>query len=678
VTYYYDQTSYNGLTISNGKGLRTGMSDGSGQTAWSYDTMGRVVTEQRTIGTVTKTMSYSYNYDGSLASITYPSGRVVSYTYGGDSRRVSAVDSADSINYATSATYAPPGGLASIVNGEVSGGFAGITTSNSYNNRLLPTLLSASSSNGTALSLSYTYFANRNVNVETNGRDNGRSVTYTYDALNRVSTATSQATSGSDCWGQSFGYDRYANLTTVNVTQCTAPMLSLSVNTNNQITSSGFSYDAAGDLTGDGTYTYSWNAERRLNSAANVTYTYDGNLRRVKKSSGTLYWLSPAGAPLAETDTSGNTLNEYVFFGSARIARRDSSGNVYYYFRGHLGTTATLSNSSGVLCYDADFLPFGYEMAHTASCAQNYKFTGLERDSETGLDHTLNRKYDSGLGRWLTPDPKAGNPLNPQSWNRYAYALNNPATLTDPLGLEADEENCYYSTDGVLECSQWYDSDDGGDDEGGGDEGDDGGVDSGVGGVIPVVFSPNPPGPWEPPMPFPYSIDKYINCSKQCFGNYGGDFSVNGVLSGSELQLSYTASNLIDMAAQLTGGSVATIAGTYLLESGGGNLAPANSNTNGNGTVDIGPMQLSYLPGSNLWSPLALGTSLGPKQPYNGNAWLNIFEGANYLASLADPGWYVSGANPTGAKGIAAANQRDANLAALAPDLKKFFDCLNK
>ena len=177
VTYYYDQTSYNGLTISNGKGQRTGMSDGSGQTAWSYDTMGRIVTEQRTIGSVTKTMSYSHNLDGSLASITYPSGRVLSYAYGSDQKPLSVVDSANGINYATGATYAPPGGLASIVYGEVSGGFAGITTTNSYNSRLLPTLLSASSSNGTALSLSYTYFANGNVNVETNGRDNGRSVT---------------------------------------------------------------------------------------------------------------------------------------------------------------------------------------------------------------------------------------------------------------------------------------------------------------------------------------------------------------------------------------------------------------------------------------------------------------------------------------------------------------------
>src|SRR5205085_7284616 len=49
VNYFYDQTSYNGLTITNGKGRRTGMSDGSGQTAWSYDTVGRILTEKRTM-----------------------------------------------------------------------------------------------------------------------------------------------------------------------------------------------------------------------------------------------------------------------------------------------------------------------------------------------------------------------------------------------------------------------------------------------------------------------------------------------------------------------------------------------------------------------------------------------------------------------------------------------------
>jgi RHS repeat-associated protein len=107
-----------------------------------------------------------------------------------------------------------------------------------------------------------------------------------------------------------------------------------------------------------------------------------------------------------------------------------------YYFQDHLGTSKTITTSAGVVCYDADFLPFGYEMAYVTSCPQNYKFTGLERDSETGLDHTLFRKYDSRLGRWLTPDKHRGNPFNPQSWNRYVYVLNNPGSFTDPLGLE--------------------------------------------------------------------------------------------------------------------------------------------------------------------------------------------------------------------------------------------------
>jgi RHS repeat-associated protein len=138
---------------------------------------------------------------------------------------------------------------------------------------------------------------------------------------------------------------------------------------------------------------------------------------------------------LAETNSSGTTLNEYIFFNGNRVARRDSSGNVYYYFQDHLGTTKTLTTSAGAVCYDADFGPYGYEWAYVNSCAQNYKFTGLERDSETGNDHTLHRMYDSGLGRWLTPDRHRGDPFNPQSWNRYAYVLDNPTNLTDPYGL---------------------------------------------------------------------------------------------------------------------------------------------------------------------------------------------------------------------------------------------------
>lgn len=112
----------------------------------------------------------------------------------------------------------------------------------------------------------------------------------------------------------------------------------------NQITNSGFTYDSSGDETDDGHYTYAWDAEGRMTSGASVTYTYDGAGERVKDSSPKLSWHGAGGSVLAETDTSGNTVNEHIFFGGLRMARRDSSGNVYYYFGNALGS-ATITNA---------------------------------------------------------------------------------------------------------------------------------------------------------------------------------------------------------------------------------------------------------------------------------------------------------------------------------------------
>jgi RHS repeat-associated protein len=62
-----------------------------------------------------------------------------------------------------------------------------------------------------------------------------------------------------------------------------------------------------------------------------------------------------------------------------------------------------------------------------------------ERDAETtgwqdALDWTPNRLYSEGFGRWMSPDPRSGDPLNPQTWNRYSYAFNNPINLVDHTG----------------------------------------------------------------------------------------------------------------------------------------------------------------------------------------------------------------------------------------------------
>jgi RHS repeat-associated protein len=77
------------------------------------------------------------------------------------------------------------------------------------------------------------------------------------------------------------------------------------------------------------------------------------------------------------------------------------------------------------------------------------RFAMTERDEATGLDHTWFRKYDSFAGRWTTPDPLGGSIADPQSFNRYTYAANDPINLVDPVGLDpSDHEPGHSEPDG--------------------------------------------------------------------------------------------------------------------------------------------------------------------------------------------------------------------------------------
>lgn len=185
-----------------------------------------------------------------------------------------------------------------------------------------------------------------------------------------------------------------------------------------------------------------YDAESRLSSANGVSYSYDGDGRRVKKSSGTLYWYGTNSDPIAETDASGNTQNEYIYFGGKRVARQDSSNNTFYYFSDELGTARGIIQSGSTSpCYDADFYPFGGERTVVDTCDSHYKFTGKERDPESGLDN-FGARYDSSqFGRFMTPDwseKPMGVPYaqvgDPQSLNLYSYVQNNPLSRADPDG----------------------------------------------------------------------------------------------------------------------------------------------------------------------------------------------------------------------------------------------------
>ncbi|MHB8486277.1 MAG: RHS repeat-associated core domain-containing protein [Candidatus Acidiferrales bacterium] len=457
VTYSYDGSGCLGQSACYNIGSRTGMTDAGGSESWSYSIMGRMEADQRTTNSVTKITTYTYNADGSLLTLTYPTGRTVSYAYDNAGRPQSGIDQANSINYAEAATYAPQGALASMVLGQ-GGSFAGINLSESYTDRLQPNELKASSSAGTVIDLSYCFYAlvsgacpttatndNGNVMAIFNNLNSGRTQTFAYDALNRIATAQTQGTTGSNCFGFQFTYDGWANLTATSIlsgyTSCgatTPDAFGISVDGNNHLTTSGFTYDSSGNVLTDGVNTYAWNAESETKTAQGVTYTYDGLGNRVEKSNGTLYWFGPGGEVLDETNLTGSLTNEYVFFAGKRVARRDASGNIYYYAEDFIGSSRVITQSNGTLCSDADFLPFGQEVDFTSACGQNYKFEGKERDIETGNDNFGARYYRSALGRWMSPDWSAipapvpyANLTNPQTLNLYAMTSDNPEAFAD-------------------------------------------------------------------------------------------------------------------------------------------------------------------------------------------------------------------------------------------------------
>jgi RHS repeat-associated protein len=440
------------LTSADSVGRRTSMCDVAGWEAWSYDSRGHVIAERRSTNSVVKSTAYAYNFHGGVTSITYPSGRTINYAYNAAGQTLSATDTANSINYASSAAYNPAGALTSLQEG------ANLVSTMYYNNRLQPCRISvkntgtaptscADTTTGNVMDMTYGFnygtADNGNVQSVANNITTARGQTYTYDELNRVSTAKTTATSGTYSWGLQFGYDPWANLLSTSVTQGSAYSLSVYADGSNRIHSTGstFTYDAAGNLTADPVNSsYTYNAEGELTSAAGVTYTYDGDGDRVQKSSGKLYWYGVGIDPLSESDASGNLTNEYIFLSGARIAMLQLSTNtVNYFVADHLGSSRIVTNSSGSILDDSDFYPYGGERSYSSSSGNNYKFTGKERDTESGLDDFAARFYTSNYGRFLSADEsKYAKAADPQTWNLYTYVANNPLNAVDPTGHDPD------------------------------------------------------------------------------------------------------------------------------------------------------------------------------------------------------------------------------------------------
>jgi RHS repeat-associated protein len=138
-----------------------------------------------------------------------------------------------------------------------------------------------------------------------------------------------------------------------------------------------------------------------------------------------------------------------------------------YYATDHLGTvrfTKTIDETGAVTTTTHDYEPFGVEITPTDECGNTHKFTGHERDLETGNDYMHFRFFSSNMGRFQKPDSNFDNPLsNPQGWNLYSYVKGNPVNFNDPTGHVLMTMQLYELINGAA----WFSSGQAGGEEGG-------------------------------------------------------------------------------------------------------------------------------------------------------------------------------------------------------------------
>jgi len=390
-----------------------------------------------------------------LIEETYPSGRKVKNTLdaNGVLSLVETMPSGGSYQTrANNFTYNAAGAVTSMQLGN------GNWESTQFNPRLQPVQIALGTTQNATdlLKLEYGYGTtanNGNVlsqKITVPGLAHPFEQTYAYDPLNRLASAT-ETYNSTQTWAQVFGYDRYGNR---NITSGYGAT-SLTFNAaNNRITTSGFSYDSSGNTTADPSgKTFVYDAENKQTSVANGgmtlgTYFYDGDGKRVKKTASTgdniIFIYDAAGKLIEERDLSGNLQTSYVYAGS-RLLSTETSSDTTYLTIDHLGSPRINTDGGGNVTSRKDFMAFGEE-AITAErnvgvgygippVRQDY--TGYEKEAESGLEFAQARFQNPVHGRFTSVDPLTASATikNPQTFNRYTYALNSPYKFTDPLGL---------------------------------------------------------------------------------------------------------------------------------------------------------------------------------------------------------------------------------------------------
>lgn len=267
-------------------------------------------------------------------------------------------------------------------------------------------------------------------------------ITYTYDPLYRLTGANYNS-------GESFNYtyDAAGNRLAYNINSTQVATYTYDIaNRLTQVTGvdlATYTYDDNGNLLDDGQNTYDYDSANRLvevdDGISTIDYIYNGDGVRTAQIVDGLRtdYVQDVVQPLPQllTASQGGTVTRYLRgLGLVGEQRGTDPAAWQYNIPDALGSVRQVVDPQGQVTLARNYDPFGGLLSSSDNATTAYGFAGEEQDPTTDQLYLRARNYNPSTGRFLQQDSVAGNPAEPRSLHRYAYAFNNPVNYTDPSG----------------------------------------------------------------------------------------------------------------------------------------------------------------------------------------------------------------------------------------------------